>query len=143
MNKSKNFLSVYRDTHDGMGKTESSGIGMLARKVDEINLFLKREVLHSHISMGDLQARNRHLAEELALRKEQIEVYERRIEACEKVNQGKHQLIEKLLSDIGRYQQDIDWYKRTYEKRNFFGILRSRFRNAGQKSTPNMIKRPD
>ena len=38
-------------------------------------------------------------------------------------NEGNRQLINKLLGDIDRLRQDLDWYERTYEKRSFFGLF--------------------
>ncbi|RXK60023.1 hypothetical protein ESA94_13325 [Lacibacter luteus] len=40
--------------------------------------------------------------------------------------EGSKQLINKLLEDIRRYQNDIEWYKRTYEKRSLLGTLREK-----------------
>lgn len=40
--------------------------------------------------------------------------------------EGNRQLINKLLSDIAHYQNDIDWYKRTYEKRSFWGVVKDK-----------------
>ena len=56
-------------------------------------------------------------------------------EANEKVGEsmrnaeGNRQLINKLLNDIDRLQQDIEWYKRTYEKRSFPGLIKERFKS--------------
>ena len=41
-------------------------------------------------------------------------------------NEGNRQLINKLLGDIERLRQDLDWYERTYEKRSFFGLFRQK-----------------
>lgn len=41
-------------------------------------------------------------------------------------SEGNRQLINKLLGDIERLHQDIDWYKRTYEKRSFLGIIKQK-----------------
>lgn len=46
---------------------------------------------------------------------------------CNNNNEGNRQLINKLLGDIDRLRQDIDWYKRTYEKRSFLGTLKEKF----------------
>jgi hypothetical protein len=46
---------------------------------------------------------------------------------CRQTNEGTRQLINKLLSDISNYQKDIDWYKRTYERRSFLGIIKQKF----------------
>lgn len=45
---------------------------------------------------------------------------------CRKHTEGQQQLINKLLNDISQYQLDIDWYKRTYEKRTFLGVVREK-----------------
>jgi len=41
-------------------------------------------------------------------------------------NEGNRQLINKLLGDIERLNQDIEWYKRTFEKRSLLGTLREK-----------------
>lgn len=43
-----------------------------------------------------------------------------------KKQEGTKQLINKLLEDIRRYQNDIEWYKRTYEKRSLLGTLKEK-----------------
>src|SRR5581483_3555062 len=37
--------------------------------------------------------------------------------------EGKKQLVDKLLGDIARLQQDVEWYKKTYEERSFLGTV--------------------
>ena len=41
---------------------------------------------------------------------------------------GNRQLINKLLNDLERMKQDIEWYKRTYEKRTLFGVIKERLK---------------
>lgn len=50
------------------------------------------------------------------------------LKAEERKQEGTKQLVNKLLEDIRRYQNDIEWYKRTYEKRSFLGVIREKFR---------------
>lgn len=45
---------------------------------------------------------------------------------CIRTNEGNRQLINKLLNDIDRLNQDIEWYKRTYETRSFLGTLKQK-----------------
>lgn len=45
---------------------------------------------------------------------------------CSSKNEGNRQLINKLLGDIDRLNQDIEWYKRTYEKRSFLGTVKEK-----------------
>lgn len=39
---------------------------------------------------------------------------------------GSRQLMNKLLNDIERLQQDVEWYKRTYETRSLLGTLKQK-----------------
>ncbi|HTJ11881.1 MAG TPA: hypothetical protein VL547_07645 [Dinghuibacter sp.] len=55
-----------------------------------------------------------------------IEQLQHKLADCRRHNEGQQQLINKLLSDIDRYQLDIDWYRRTYEKRTFLGVIKEK-----------------
>ena len=50
---------------------------------------------------------------------------------CQRSFEGNRQLINKLLTDIDRLKQDIEWYKRTYVKRSLFGTIKEKL--FGQK----------
>jgi len=39
---------------------------------------------------------------------------------CRSHVEGNRQLINKLITDVDKLQQNIDWYKRTYEGRSLF-----------------------
>ena len=45
---------------------------------------------------------------------------------CRQNAEGHQQLVNKLLNDISRYQNDLDWYRRTYEKRTFLGVIKEK-----------------
>lgn len=45
-----------------------------------------------------------------------------------KKQEGTKQLINKLLEDIRRYQNDIEWYKKTYEKRTLLGVIKEKMK---------------
>ena len=50
-------------------------------------------------------------------------------EALEKARlqaEGNSQLINKLLGELSKLQNDIEWYKLTYEKRSLLGTLREK-----------------
>jgi len=50
-------------------------------------------------------------------------------EALEKAHyqtEGNSQLINKLLGELSKLQNDIEWYKLTYEKRSLLGTLREK-----------------
>lgn len=50
-----------------------------------------------------------------------------------KKQEGTKQLINKLLEDIRRYQNDIEWYKRTYEKRSLIGTIKEKLKKRNSK----------
>jgi chromosome segregation ATPase len=55
-----------------------------------------------------------------------------KVAECKRSFEGNRQLINKLLTDIDRLKQDIEWYKRTYVKRSLFGTIKEKL--FGQKS---------
>ena len=71
-------------------------------------------------------------AELMRLRKEQenkdaelVSMKQQLLDAHENA-EGCRQLVNKLLNDIERMQQDISWYKRTFENRSFLGTIREK-----------------
>jgi chromosome segregation ATPase len=57
--------------------------------------------------------------------KNKVEDYQRNME-------GNRQLINKLLNDLERMQQDVEWYKRTYESRSLFGTIKEKIFGRGK-----------
>lgn len=49
-----------------------------------------------------------------------------KLQECQRSSEGNRQLINKLLADIDRLKQDIEWYKRTYVYRSFFGTIKQK-----------------
>jgi predicted RNase H-like nuclease (RuvC/YqgF family) len=47
---------------------------------------------------------------------------------CIRNSEGNRQLINKLLNDIDRLNRDMDWYKRTYEKRSLAGLIKDKLK---------------
>jgi hypothetical protein len=62
----------------------------------------------------------------LEVKSNQVEELTQRIQAVERNNEGNKQLNKKLISEIVRKQQDIEWYKRTFEKRSLLGTLKEK-----------------
>jgi predicted RNase H-like nuclease (RuvC/YqgF family) len=54
-----------------------------------------------------------------------LEINDKLVE-CMRNSEGNRQLINKLLNDMSRLQQDIEWYKRTYVKRSLFGTIKEK-----------------
>lgn len=56
----------------------------------------------------------------------QVSANQHQLQNSLKLNEGNKQLINKLLGDISKLQNDIEWFKRTYEKRSFLGYLKEK-----------------
>ncbi|HEY9362691.1 MAG TPA: hypothetical protein VIQ00_05485 [Chitinophagaceae bacterium] len=74
------------------------------------------------------------LRKELADQKKLLQIRERETMEAQHQTEGNRQLVNKLLNDIDRMQQDIAWYKRTYESRSLLGVLRDRIKYYSSKS---------
>ncbi|RNI29235.1 hypothetical protein [Rufibacter latericius] len=55
-----------------------------------------------------------------------IEELNLKVAQVERNNEGNRQLNRKLINELVRKQQDIEWYKRTYEQRSFLGTIKQR-----------------
>ena len=58
-----------------------------------------------------------------------ISLLERQLEELNRKGEGEKQLVNKLLGDIDRLNQDIGWYKKTYEKRSLLGTIKQKLFN--------------
>jgi septal ring factor EnvC (AmiA/AmiB activator) len=56
-----------------------------------------------------------------------------RLSECRSHVEGNRQLINKLINDIDRLQQNIDWYRRTYESRSLFGVIKDKLKHIFSK----------
>ncbi len=52
-----------------------------------------------------------------------------RLAECRSNVEGNRQLINKLINDIDRLQHSIEWYKRTYESRSLFGVIKDKLKH--------------
>jgi DNA repair exonuclease SbcCD ATPase subunit len=73
-----------------------------------------------------VEGENRAKALLLDQQRREIQALAGKLADCRRHNEGQQQLINKLLNDISQYQLDIDWYRRTYEKRTFLGVIREK-----------------
>jgi DNA repair exonuclease SbcCD ATPase subunit len=55
-----------------------------------------------------------------------IQAMKDRVAEADQKAESNRQLINKLLGDISHYQKDIEWYKRTYEKRSLWGVMKEK-----------------
>jgi peptidoglycan hydrolase CwlO-like protein len=68
----------------------------------------------------------RHLRGQLDRKDANIQELQARLSESQKHIEGNRQLINKLLSDLAKTSQDLEWYRRTYEQRSFLGTVRQK-----------------
>jgi hypothetical protein len=95
-------------------------------RLEKIRLYMENEIA---FKQGLIEGQEEQM-HKLKVRLDEKDVVIQRLEGqlveCRQTNEGTRQLINKLLSDISNYQKDIDWYKRTYEKRSLLGTIRQK-----------------
>jgi len=105
---------------------ETENLGEITEKLDDILLYLRNE-LQGKQQIIEMQAtemlRMRGVIQE---KQETINELQQRVADIELKAESNHQLINKLLGDISHYQNDIEWYKRTYEKRSIWGVMKDK-----------------
>lgn len=75
----------------------------------------------------------------IRLRKDQVikdaelTAIKQQIQEAHEDAEGSRQLVNKLLNDIQRMQQDINWYKRTFENRSLVGTMKEKIMGRGLK----------
>ena len=67
------------------------------------------------------------LAKESEKKDNEIRYLKEELQKAKQYSEGNSQLINKLLGELSKLHNDIDWYKRTYEKRSLLGTIREKF----------------
>ena len=93
--------------------------------IDDDNAYLEikeslihiRQYLETDISNWNIKINNKET---------ELNNYRVQLENAQRSIEGNRQLINKLLGDQSKLQNDIDWYKRTYEQRSLLGTFREK-----------------
>ena len=84
----------------------------LKENLNQIRRFMETHILKLEMNVEKKDAEITQLREELQRARQMAE--------------GNAQLVNKLLGDLSKLHTDVDWYKRTYEKRSLLGTLREK-----------------
>ena len=84
------------------------------------------EILGKQNTIERLEQETKSLQTLLEARNKIIEELNKKLTEIENSAEGSRQLINKLLSDNDRLHQDIEWYKKTYEKRSLLGTIKEK-----------------
>ncbi|HUP10856.1 MAG TPA: hypothetical protein VM187_01545 [Niastella sp.] len=95
-------------------------------KLEQISRYLLQELEGKQKTIDEQRQDIARVKAELANRSAAIADMEKKLANCAEDKEGHRQLINKLLNDIEHIQNDIEWYKRTYERRSFWGVLKEK-----------------
>jgi septal ring factor EnvC (AmiA/AmiB activator) len=100
---------------------------MIKQHLDHIRIFIEQELAEKKATIKEQAGEIEELKKVLQQKDLAIGMFEANTREFQSTAEGNRQLINKLLGEISRLQNDIDWYKRTYEKRSLLGIVREKF----------------
>ena len=106
--------------------TEENNYSHLTTTLESIKHFIDTELQAKQVQVARLQNTMDGLRKELENANQQVDLKERQLQHIIQLNEGNKQLINKLLGDISKLQNDVEWYKRTYEKRSFLGTIKQK-----------------
>ena len=95
-------------------------------KLEQISRYLIQELEAKQKTIDEQKQEIARCKAELSNRSIEISELEKKLVQCAEDKEGHRQLINKLLNDIEYFQNDIEWYKRTYERRSFWGVLKEK-----------------
>ncbi len=100
-------------------------------------LVSRDEAINQHHEQGDikegidrisryLEVHVDGLVKEVEKKDNEIRYLKEELQKARQHSEGNSQLINKLLGELSKLHNDIDWYKRTYEKRSLLGTIREK-----------------
>jgi len=114
------------------GKNQVNGHGsdwqykQINERLEQIRLYLESEIESKRRTVEQQQQEIALLKKDIQGKTNDIILLQQQLQQCSQQTEGHRQLINKLLNDIEHYQNDIEWYKRTYERRSLFGVLKEK-----------------
>lgn len=95
-------------------------------KLEQITRYLEQEIECKQKALEEQRLEMEKLKKEVNHKSTVITNLKQQLDQSAQNTEGHRQLINKLLNDIGHLQNDIDWYKRTYERRSIWGVLKEK-----------------
>ena len=109
-----------------MNVNEAVELEQINKELEYIRIFLEKEMALKQKSFEKSESNNETLKKTLEEKNNEITNLLAKLQEVQQASEGNRQIINKLLNDISHYQKDIDWYKRTYEKRSFLGVIKEK-----------------
>ncbi len=99
------------------------------RSLEGIQQQLEEEVLNKQTIIDGCTQEIKALHAQVETKNQVIQNLEAKIVESQRNIEGNRQLINKLLNDLDRMQQAIEWYKRTYETRSLLGVIKDKLKH--------------
>ena len=113
--------------YDKMNGFDQSGFVLKA--LQNIEQRLESELSAKQEFIQWQQVEQRRLQTEIGQKNRAISDLNDKLVECRSHVEGNRQLINKLITDIDRLQQNIEWYKRTYETRTLLGVIKDKLKH--------------
>jgi len=94
----------------------------------DIQRKMEEEIISKQAIIESCLSEIRMLRSTIQEKDQTIHYLKNKVEGCQRNIEGNRQLINKLLNDLERMQQDVEWYKRTYESRSIFGVIKDKIK---------------
>lgn len=120
--------NILYDKLNGIGHDESvlKALKFIEEKLEKELSSKQNTIDWQHHELRRLQA-------EVAEKHNTVTDLNSRLAECRSHVEGNRQLINKLINDIDKLQQNIDWYKRTYESRSLLGVIKDKLKHIFSK----------
>lgn len=115
--------------YDKMNGTTLDSMSVILRTLSLIERKLDSEVESNHQIIQWQQAELKRLHSKVLDKNDAIADLNTKLNDYHIKAEGNRQLINKLITDIDRLQQAIEWYKRTYETRSLAGIIKDKLKH--------------
>jgi predicted nucleic acid-binding Zn-ribbon protein len=115
--------------YDKTNGTAQESISLILRTLTSIQHKLEKDVESTHQIIQWQQGELKRLQGEILEKNNAIADLNTKLHDCESQSVGNRQLINKLITDIDRLQQAIEWYRRTYETRSLAGIIKDKLKH--------------
>ena len=110
-------------------KINSDNDAVLLRTLKLIDQKLEKEISSREDILRWQQDELKRLQYEVLEKSNTISDLNTKLLECRSQSEGNRQLINKLITDIDRLQQNVDWYKRTYESRSLLGVIKDKLKH--------------
>jgi septal ring factor EnvC (AmiA/AmiB activator) len=125
VNGLKHKSEAAKGVTNGHGATDN-GYKHFHEQLEQIARYLEQEIAGKQQTIEEQRQEIEKLRSEIDVKTRMIADLEQQLNQSARHTEGHRQLINKLLNDITHFQNDIDWYKRTYERRSIWGVLKEK-----------------